>query len=423
MTENFDYPKKMRSRRIFGIICILMALGFTTHGTITYYASNHRLRDASKHYNAFQKLITSMNILRAGYIDPDKVTYEQLIDDAINGMAKGLDPFSFYTNSETLQYHQQLKSNSLCGIGASIVPDADGFSFLLIDSNSPADIAGIQEGDALIAVNQIPVKTMNYTQCKDFIIGPRGSNVKLTVRSPGGQNRELSLTRVPCEPQDLQGPFSIENTNVYLIRIREFLNSTPDKFAKLLNESLQKNPAGIIFDLRGCPGGDLNAAVAMAEMVLPTGARIVSLNERNHLEKWFISGPHKFKNTQIPLALLVDPLTASSAEIFAAALKDNQRAVVFGEPSFGKGIAQKTVLIPQGGTLRYTSATYSTPKGYSINQRGIEPTFYIPIRREDRDIIARQMVQHPAQIHPQTPNTIKDTVLKHALDYLKKGVL
>lgn len=409
----------VRSRRTFGFICAGIGLLNLIYG-YTVYSREYDTQKLGAHpdsYTAFRRYLYAADRIEKSYIDAPKSHLPNLLEYSLVGMTGGLDPFCRYSSPEQVNYNRRIESEELCGIGVELGINNRMLEILAVQPGSSAQLCGLEEGDLITHIDGVSVEGFDLFQCRNLIIGERGTPLTLTLEESDGQRRHRKMIRSVDPDANVSGPY-MTDSHIALVRIAAFTANTAADFERALRETVNKGCTGMVMDLRGCPGGRLDELLKIADLLLDSGSPIVTLTERGTPPKTYRAATGGLKNTLFPLAVLVDPNTASSAEILAAALKDNSRAVIIGEPTYGKGFVQDEFSLPDGGSITITTANYLTAGGYSINNRGIEPTFYIPLTHPEQIQIARQRVRYPGKIHPDGGNWLTDKTLEFALSYL-----
>jgi carboxyl-terminal processing protease len=285
------------------------------------------------------------------------------------------------------------------GIGAYVALNEEGFVLISdVFEGGPAEAAGLQPGDRLMAVDSVPLAGMTLDAAISLIRGPSGSQVALLVSREGVPGTlEVVVTRarleIPLVEQELR------EDGIAYVRLYEFSEPSVERMESALGELLAGEPTGLVFDLRGNPGGWLDQAIGVADLFLSEGIIVT--------ERWYDghevseeAGPGEL-GEDVPLIVLVNGLSASAAEIVAGALQDNGRAFLVGTDTYGKGSVQTIYHLGDGSELRVTSARWLTPDGTAIPEEGISPDILVP---------------WPADAAPNV-----DPQLERAVEYLLEG--
>jgi len=304
----------------------------------------------------------------------ESVTDKELLENAIRGMLKGLDPHSSYLNAEEYQELKVDTTGRFGGLGIQVTME-DGFVKVIspID-DTPAKRAGMESGDLIIKLDEKPVKGMTLNDAVKIMRGKIGSSIKLTVVREGTPSPfQVDITRDTIKVKSVRSRI-LEKGFGYL-RISSFQSPTGEAVNRAI-EQLQKESEGglkgMVLDLRSNPGGVLDGAVAVSDTFLNSG-KIVFTEGRVKDAKMEFNATEGDLLKGAPLVVLINSGSASASEIVAGALQDHKRAVIMGTKSFGKGSVQTIAPTSSGGAIKMTTARYFTPSGRSIQATGIEP--------------------------------------------------
>jgi carboxyl-terminal processing protease len=318
-----------------------------------------------------------LNLVQENYVE--KVESKKLIYGAISGMLRELDPHSSFLRPEDYKELQIETKGKFGGIGIEITIRDNVLTVVAPLEGTPADRAGIEANDKIVRIDGEPTQDMTLMEAVQKMRGPRGTNVKLTVVREGERKPlEFALTRDVIVIQSVRSR-TLEKGYGY-IRISSFQSGTINDLQKALKKLEQENKPlqGLILDLRNNPGGLLDQAVEVSDefldkgLIVYTDGRLEGQRMQFEAEK---DEPHNY-----PLVVLVNNGSASASEIVAGALQDHKRAVILGESTFGKGSVQTVIPLNDGSAIRLTTSLYYTPKGRSIQAKGIEPD--IVLKRE-----------------------------------------
>lgn len=316
-------------------------------------------------------LAEAMQRVRREYVD--KVDDRVLVENAIRGMLDGLDQHSSYLDHEQYEDIRIATTGNYSGIGLNVsLRDGQVLVDLPLD-DAPAAAAGIQTGDVVIAVDDIPVGDDGLEAAITRMRGEAGTQVRLSVSRDEGEPLSYTLTRASIHVDTVRS--ELLSGGYGYIRLSGFSDSTIDELqsaAQGLDAGAGGRLSGIVLDLRNNPGGVLQAAIGVADAFLSDGL-IVRGNGRirqARFEKYAESGDLL---ESVPMVVLINSGSASGSEIVAGALKDHDRAELIGARSYGKGSVQSVVPIGSGSALKLTTAHYLTPHGTRINGFGIDP--------------------------------------------------
>ncbi|MBI29226.1 MAG: putative CtpA-like serine protease [Alphaproteobacteria bacterium MarineAlpha5_Bin11] len=311
----------------------------------------------------------------------EEITEQELIEKAINGMLFGLDPHSRYMNEETYREMQIDTSGKFGGLGIQITMQDGMVKIISPIDDTPAFFAGLEAGDLITQINSLSVVGMTLNEAVDLMRGEPGSKITLTIAREGKELFDVELIRDIIKIQSVK--YEILD-DVGYIRITSFTEQTSDGLKKAIREiknGLDNQNSGYILDLRSNPGGLLGQAVKVSSIFLERGD-IVSTRGRGEKQiKVYRARPGDITNGK-PLVIIINGGSASASEIVAGALQDHKRAIIIGTNSFGKGSVQSIIPImdykrKNQGAMSLTTAKYYTPKGRSIQAKGIEPDIYV----------------------------------------------
>lgn len=327
--------------------------------------------------NAYEKLTLFtkvLQLLESNYVE--EVDVKKLIYGGIKGMLQELDPHSAFLNPEDYKEMRESTSGEFGGLGIEITKKDNIITVITPIEESPAWDAGMKSMDKIVKINDESTSEMDLQTAVSKMRGNPGTKVKITVvRDNTAKPIEFNLTRRIIKIVSAKS-MMLPDDYAY-IRISTFNESTVNDVRKALTK-LQKQAKneklkGILLDLRNNPGGLLDQAIGVTNMFIEKGV-IVSVQGRDKEKKMIeYAKPDGLKLKDIPMVVLVNQASASASEIVAGALQDNNRAVVVGQKTFGKGSVQTLIELDDKSAIKYTIARYYTPSGRSIQAKGIEP--------------------------------------------------
>ena len=366
-------------------------------------------------------LLQITDILNKRYVDGSKTGNDKLFEAAMQGMVSSLDPYSGYEPPKSFSQQNNRRNGELSGIGVVIAkPHRQYLHVVNVFPDSPADKAKIKPGDTIVAIDGKDLKSLNLYQCQMLLQGQNGTKVTLRVHS-AGKVSAIELRRKKVIMPSIQTVMVI-NKNTGYVKITSFTLHSAKEFRKALVKLKTQNITGLVIDLRNNTGGHVQTTTQMLSLLLPPGKVLMTAHGRDPQKKQIIRSsklPGAPCDTKLPVVLLVNNFTASSAEIFASALQDHKRAELVGTRTFGKGTLLHVVRLANGGALRYASGRYITPSGKFIEGKGLQPdhTVIIPLQQLHR--LTLQQRRFPGVITPKIKNAVKDTQLEKALKLLE----
>lgn len=286
----------------------------------------------------------------------------------------------YYTAEEGKKILESL-SDSITGIGVTITRLDENLIITQVINKSPAQSAGLLEGDIITAVNGESVKGLDLDSATALIKGEIGTSVSVTV-SRSGVELTFKLTRAEISTDPIE--YEILENDIGYIRISTFSENLTKYFSEAMTAFARKNIKDIIIDVRNNGGGYLDEAVSIADWFLPSGKIITSEDHKIDLfdTSYIAKGPKTDYNTVV----LINGNSASASEVLTAALVENGAAISIGENSYGKGTVQSILSLPDGGMMKYTTAFYLTPSGKNIEGKGISPNIYVENQEESVDL-------------------------------------
>jgi len=322
-----------------------------------------------------QALVQTYGALKSNYLDD--VDDEVLLRGAIQGMLEALDdPFSYYTEPRSAAREAQDRTGSFEGIGAVLTPlnrqTGQGVEILQVYSGGPAGNAGLNRGDIFLAVDGVDVRKSSIGDVVELVRGPRGTVVELLMRRPGVDDPlTFEIERATIQIIDVSS--TLLEGGVGYLTIRQFGNQrVHDQLVEQLAELHLRGATSLVLDLRDNPGGLLTQGILVADEFLSSGD-IVFQRARGVTQRIASADP---RAEDLPMVVLVNNNSASASEIVAGALQENGRALVVGEATYGKGVAQSVISLADGGQLAYTSFEWLTPARETIAHQGITPDVY-----------------------------------------------
>lgn len=315
-----------------------------------------------------RKINAVLNLIQSEYVD--SIDVKDLVEQAIPAIIGNLDPHSYYIPASDIRAENEKLDGSLSGIGVSFFMMNDTANVDQVIPNGPAEKVGMLAGDRIISVNgeSIVGGTLTAEGIRSKIRGEKGTKVKIGVkRNSSKKTLTFTITRDDIPMNTVDVSYMIDDKTGY-IKIAQFGKNTYDEFFAALSKLKKDGASRYIVDLRGNPGGYMEMAILMVNEFLEQGELIVytkGRKEREDIQVWS-DDQGSFHDAQV--AVLIDEYSASASEIMAGALQDNDRGLVVGRRSFGKGLVQKQIYLPDSSAIRLTIARYYTPSHRCIQK-------------------------------------------------------
>ncbi len=315
-----------------------------------------------------RKLNNILNIVANDYVD--NVNIDSLIDMSIPSILGNLDPHSVYFTPKDLLAANEELEGSFCGIGIEFQILDDTINVVQVIAGGPSDKQNIMNGDKIISVDGKPFVGKGFTpsEVREKLRGEKGSVVKLGIKR-GNSKKHIfvNVTRGEIPITSVDATYMIDKNTGY-IKVNQFGRNTYVEFRKSLDELRTQGSKRFIIDLRGNGGGYMEMAIRMANEFLPANQLIVSTKGRYKRDDSQVWSDGTGSYQEVELIVLIDEFSASASEIFAGAMQDNDRGLIVGCRSFGKGLVQKQFPLPDNSAIRLTIARYYTPSGRCIQK-------------------------------------------------------
>lgn len=327
------------------------------------------------------KLDRLENLIQERYIG--EADGEAMEDAAAAAMVKATgDRWSYYIPASQYEAHKEQSENAYVGIGITIqqAEDGSGFLIVMVNQDGPAQEAGVQVNDLLIAVEDQDVREMTADQVRELIRGEAGTKVSLTVMRQG-EHQTLAVERRRIESAVATG--QMLKDGIGLVKINNFDERCASESIAAIQKLQQEGAKKIIFDVRNNPGGYAEELVKLLDYLLPEGDLFRSVS---------YDGTEKVDTSDadcldMPMAVLINGSSYSAAEFFAAALQEYQAATIVGEPTVGKGVYQTTISLGDGSAVALSTGKYFTPKGNSLTDVGVIPDVRVDVDEETAEKI------------------------------------
>jgi carboxyl-terminal processing protease len=375
-------------------------------------------------YRELEVFIDALKKIDQDYVEAPNTGKVQ--EGAWRGLIEALDPYSSFLTKEQAQEIEKRRASGGAGIGVVLSKRSDVLYVVSTQRDGPAQTAGLRPGDYLIAVEGESVEDKSILEVESVLQGAPGSSVKLSViRSSQQKPLEIQVTRsaekpVPVASQMMDG-------KIGLLQVFTLSGNAAEQARVRLKTLLSAGAEKIILDIRDCADGETAGGAELANFFLKDGLIYYSQNRSGERVKEIKADPSKHL-TDVPTVVLINASTAGAAEIAAGALKDQNRALVIGEKSFGVGSSQKQIALRSGALLILSTAKYFTPKGKmiqdeSVRNTGIRPDVQAPDddRRQDLLVESYYDDENDAGKYRKLQDKIKKEQLDKALEVLSNG--
>ena len=375
--------------KIAGLLCAGALAGALATASLQSVARNSTIAPLPLH--ELEQFAAVFGMIKSDYVEP--VDEKKLITDAIAGMVASLDPHSQYLDQKSFKEFREGSSGRFVGLGIEITQEDGLIRIVSPIEDTPAYRAGLLPGDLITKIDETAVRGLSLNDAVKRMRGEPNTKVTLTIfRKDESRTFPVTITRAEIRTQSVKTKM-IEPGYAW-VRLSQFQERTVEDFARKVSALYEQDPhiKGIVLDLRNDPGGLLDAAVAISAAFLPKDVVVVSTNGQIAESKATFRatasdymrrpGPDPLARLpaalkKVPLVVLVNEGSASASEIVAGALQDHKRATIMGSQTFGKGSVQTVRPLGPDTALKITTARYYTPKGVSIQARGIVPDLMI----------------------------------------------
>lgn len=344
--------------------------------------------------DTIQKMKTIEEVINT-YHYGDEISSGDLQEGVYKGMVKALkDPYAEYYTKDELEETLNSNQGISYGIGAAISLNKEMDTAMInsVIADTPAEAAGLREGDIIYKVDGEDTVGMSVSQVVSRVKGKENTTVHLTIYREGESELiEMDIVRGKLIEAETVQSGMLEDTNqIGYLRITEFDTITVDQFNEAMAELNASGMKALILDLRSNPGGDLTAVVDVARRLLPKGLVVYTEDKNGKRKEYTCDGEHEI---QIPMAVLVNEYSASASEILSGAIKDYNKGTVIGTTTYGKGIVQRINRLDDGTAVKLTVSAYFTPLGKNIHGIGIEPDIELEYDYEayERDGVDNQV--------------------------------
>ena len=392
-----------RSVSLLTFVCVLLIVAMSA-STLTLLLTGSRPAAPEAGEGPLARAEEILAIVQREYYR--EVDAEALETAAIDGMLAALgDPYTFYYTDEAYAAMNEETTGQYVGVGMLVGEAADGdLRVLRVFRDSPAEKAGIEAGDALLAIDGARVggdTPMGLSEASALLKGEGETPVEVEVERSG---ETLSFTLERGEVSINYVEYSILEGDVGYLSIYQFTGDDVEGVKEAISAFQQADVSALVVDVRSNPGGLLTDVVDICDMLLPEGLIVYTEDRSGAREEFYADGEY----WDVPMAVLVYGDSASASEIFAAAVQDTGRGIVVGEVTYGKGVVQTLHAFPEGDGMQLTTATYYTPSGASIHGQGVTPDIEVALAAD-------------ASVIYHAPDAASDAQLAAALEALGYG--
>lgn len=340
----------------------------------------------------FEPFWKTWNLINEKYVSPEKATDQDRVYGAIQGLMESLnDPYSvFFPPAEAKSFEEQIAGN-FGGVGMEVDIKDKVLTVVAPLKDTPAYKAGIKSGDKILKIDKTIATGLSTDEAVKLMRGEKGTTVVLTILHEGDKEPvEIKIVRDIINFPTIDT--ELRKDGIFVIKLYSFSATSPGLFRNAIKEFANSGTDKLLLDLRGNPGGYLDAAVDMASWFLPSGKVIVTEDYgKNGSPDSYRSKGYDLFNDNLKFVILIDGGSASASEILAGAMQDYKRATLVGSQSFGKGSVQETMKVTPDTLLKITIAKWLTPNGTSISAKGLTPDVVVKFTKDD--IIAKNDVQ------------------------------
>lgn len=400
--------------------------------------------DSEEYFELMQVFVDTFEQVERNYVkDVDR---RKLMEAALRGMLRELDPYSSYIPKEELARFNQTVDQKFGGIGIQVQPDANTRRILVISPlpDTPAYRAGVRAGDIIMEVEGHDTENMPLSRAVQLMKGPPGEEISVKVRHMGeSDDQEMKIKRAIIQVKSALGDRFNENgewnfmlddeEKIGYIRLTQFGRQSAQELAKALQTLTENGMKGLILDLRFNPGGLLSQAVRVSDLFIDSGTIVSTEGKNTEPRPFTATKPGTF--TGFPMVVMVNRFSASASEIVSACLQDHKRAVVVGERSWGKGSVQNVISLESGASaLKLTTARYMRPSGKNIHrfpdsktddEWGVHPNDGLEVkfsRQEMRDYDKFRRDRDILKTDGPPESDFEDRQLQKAREHLRSAV-
>ncbi len=371
--------------------------------------------------------------IRQGYVDADKVTYEKLINSALQGMLADLDPHSQFMQPKVFDQLKRHTDSTYEGIGVTISTKNDVLTIVTAREDGPAARVGILPGDQILKINNRLTEELGMAEAVNLLRGKPGESITLTIRRPATQQlHEFSMKREVIRQSSVEDirildPKLTAPYRMGYARILQFSEPTAEELADALDKLEQEGMDAFVLDMRNNPGGLLGSAIDVCGEFVKAGTVVLTTEGKpgsGEIKVYRTSANKKRRDRDYPLAVLVNHSSASGAEVVSGALQDLKRCIVVGVTTFGKGSVQSIIPIGDGKAIRMTTAKYYTPSHRTIHENGVIPNIVATLTPAQEQQLAQWFARDTLEAEERKKiESFTDPQLIRAVDAMKGALV
>ena len=384
------YFRERKSLLVILLVVVFFALGICLgfHNApaidkITTIANKNAPAGITADFEPFWK---AWNTLNEKSPDASRITDQDRVYGAISGLVGSLnDPYSEFFNPKDTKMFEDDIAGSFIGIGVEVGIKDKVLTVIAPLKDTPGYNAGLKPGDKILKIDKTITSNLSIDEAVKLIRGEKGTIVTLTIFREGEkESREIKITRDTINAPTLD---TLQRKDgIFIITLYTFSANSANLFRDAMKKFYESGDDKLVLDLRGNPGGYLDAAVNMASWFLPSGKVVVTEDAGNNAKPTnYRSAGYNIFSDKLKFVILIDGGSASASEILAGAMQDYGKAKLVGEQSYGKGSVQEVVNITPDTILKVTVAKWLTPKGTSISEKGLTPDYVVDLTQKDSD--------------------------------------
>lgn len=349
------------------LLAVAIAAGIYVGIDLSSGNTGNQIFTQTERTTSTDKISQIINFIEHQYVDT--IDKDELINNSIQDLLQNLDPHSYFISTQELRQYTEPLEGNFDGIGVEFTIQHDTVFVVTPLEGGPSETLGILSGDRIVSVEGENIAGVGITNSDimELLRGQRGTKVSVEIKRPGHDELlDFTITRGQIPIYSVAVAYPLDPSTGY-IKVTRFAKTTHSEFMTGVNELLENGVQQLIIDLRGNGGGYLNSAIAICEELLPKGDLIVYTEGKSQPRKSY----HSTKSgslTELPIVIMIDQGSASASEILAGAVQDNDRGLIVGRRSFGKGLVQEHYEFPDSSAIRLTVARYFTPSGRSIQR-------------------------------------------------------